>query len=171
MNTLELLQINLYVAHDAFLKTVEDLTQANVDWIPAGQAHPIGERYAHTVAAEDSLVNGIAKGGAPWYTSEWAGKTGFRDFQILLSVEQAQAFHVELPLVHEYARAVFAASQDYFNSLSVADLDRNMDMSAVGFGIVPFPAWASAFVIGHLHDLMGEISALKGLQGLKGYPF
>lgn len=29
----------------------------------------------------------------------------------------------------------------------------------------------SAFVVGHANNLMGEIAAVKGFQGLKGYPF
>lgn len=175
MNALDLIQINLHVAHDQFSQTVADVTQEMADWVPPGVAHPIGERYAHTVAAEDWLVNSIAQGGAPWFVSTWAGKTGFGksgEMRFDMTAEQARAFRVDdLNALREYEKAVFSATEAYVGGLTEADMERILDMSSVGIPQVPAPAWWSSFVIGHLHDLMGEISALKGCLGKKGYPF
>lgn len=170
METVELLRINLKTSHDAFRGTVADLTQELMDWIPPGEAHPIGERFAHVVAAEDWLIN-MAQGAPPWFTSSWANRTGFTEINLGATAEQARAFRAELERLRNYAEAVFASSEGYFNSLSEADMQRMIDMNAIGYGMVPFPVWASTFVIGHVHDIMGEISALKGMRGLKGYPF
>ncbi len=171
MNIHELLKINLYVAHDAFSKTVADVTQEMADWVPPGIALPIGERYAHAVAAEDMMINGIALGGEPWFASTWAGKAGIGAFDLFADAEAKRAFRAELIALREYEKAVFAESQSYLDGLAQDDLDKIIDMSFVGYGEVPAPVWWSSFVIGHLHDVMGEISALKGCLGAKGYPF
>lgn len=170
METIELLRINLKTSHDAFRGTVSDLTQELMDWIPPGLAHPIGERYAHVVAAEDWLIN-MAQGAPPWFVTTWANRTGFAEINLGGTADQARAFRAELEPLRNYADAVFANSEGYFNSLSEADMQRMIDMNAIGYGMVPFPVWASTFVIGHVHDIMGEISVLKGMLGLKGYPF
>jgi len=171
MNTIELLRINLVVAHDAFSKTVEDVTQEMADWVPPGRAHPIGERYAHVVAGEDWLVNGIARGGAPFFASTWAGKTGFGELNMMASNEELRAFRADVAALRQYESAVFVETQGYLNNLDLQEMERVFDMSAFGYGQVPAPAWWSTFIIGHLHDVMGEISILKGCLGYKGYPF
>ena len=175
MNLKQALAINLETSHDAFSKTVADITPEMADWIPPGIMHPIGERYAHAVMAEDMLIHSFAKDSAPLFASEWAGRTGFvADMQMLIaqSAEQARAFRVDdLNALSEYMRAVFADTQTYINEVSEEILASNIDMSIVGYGQVPFPVWFSSFIVGHLHDVMGEISALKGCLGAKGYPF
>lgn len=171
MTASELLALNLHVAHDSFSKTVADVTQEMADWPPDGLAHPIGERWAHVVQVEDWLVNGMAKGEAPLFASEWADRKGYGEFNMAASREEALAFRADVNALREYMEAVFAASESYFRTLADVDMERAIDMSFIGYGLVPFPAWASTFVIGHLHDLMGEISVLKGLLGVKGYPF
>ncbi len=172
MNTLELVRINLHGVHDQFTKTVADVTQEMADWVPPGVAHPIGERYAHAVAAEDWLVNSLSKASAPWFATTWAGKTGYGNLTLAgVTVEEARAFRVDVNTLHDYARAVFASSEEFLNTADLAEMERVYDMSAVGFGMLPAPIWWSAFIIDHLHDVMGEISILKGCLGYTGYPF
>jgi hypothetical protein len=171
MNTHELLKINLFVAHDVFSKTVADVTQEMADWMPPGVALPIGERIAHTIAAEDMMINRIARGGDTWYTTTWADKSGLGAFDLFADTEAKRAFRADVNALREYQNAVFSETQAYLDGLSEGDMDRVFDMSFAGYGEVPAPAWWSAFVIGHLHDVMGEISALKGCLGVKGYPF
>lgn len=171
----QVLAINLQTAHDAFVKTLADVTQEMADWMPPGVMHPLGERYAHTVMAEDLLIHSFAKGDAPLFMSAWAGRTGFpatMDMMTSQTSEAARAFHVDdLNALGEYMRAVFADSEAFINGADQTRLDGNVDMSILGYGMVPFPVWFSIFVVGHVHDLTGEISALKGMQGYKGYPF
>lgn len=172
MNTIGLLRVSLFVAHDSFSKTVADVTQEMADWLPPGIAHPIGERYAHAIAAEDWLVHGIAQGGAPWFATEWAGKTGFGAIDFSAGAEQARAFRVEdLNALREYEDTVFRSTEEYMDILDASEMKRVFDMSMVGMPRVPAPVWWSTFIIGHLHDVMGEISILKGCLGVKGYPF
>jgi hypothetical protein len=171
MDVHELLSTALNFAHRSFTNTVTDLTQEMLDWLPPGIAHPIGERYAHLVFAEDWLVNGMARSGELLAASTWAGRTGFGKIELQASSEQARAFHADLNALHAYRAAVFAESEGYLMSLGPKDLDRVFDMSMAGMPQVPAPLWWEAFIISHVHDLMGEISALKGCQGAKGYPY
>jgi hypothetical protein len=171
MKTVELLRVNLSVAHDLFSKTVADVTQEMADWATPGLAHPIGERWAHLVQSEDWLVNGMARGVTPLFASDWAEKKGYGELNVSANPDEARAFRVDVQALREYMQAVFTASEHYFGSLGDADMERMIDMSFVNYGMVPFPAWASTFIIGHVRDLMGEISVVKGLQGAKGYPF
>ncbi|MEZ4720102.1 MAG: hypothetical protein R2851_29065 [Caldilineaceae bacterium] len=46
-------------------------------------------------------------------------------------------------------------------------MDQDLDLSAMGFGTQKFLSLGLA----HLGWHTGEISALKGVQGRKGYPF
>jgi len=44
-------------------------------------------------------------------------------------------------------------------------------MSFAGLGTLPMATVFAIFVVGHLNNLSGEISAVKGTNGMKGYPF
>jgi hypothetical protein len=44
-------------------------------------------------------------------------------------------------------------------------------MSASGLGVRTVDWCLSALITSHINNMAGEISALKGVQGAKGYPF
>ena len=55
-------------------------------------------------------------------------------------------------------------------SLTPEDLDREIDLTSWGMGMVPLGAFIGAITLANTNWHCGEISLLKGLQGLKGYP-
>ncbi len=59
----------------------------------------------------------------------------------------------------------------YIASLSEDSLEQTMDLSRLGFGTVTGGWILSNLVLGHTHNMTGEVSCLKGLQSFKGYPF
>ena len=68
----------------------------------------------------------------------------------------------------------FEASYDadqYLAQLSEPDLDRMLELSSAGLGTRSVSWIINALIASHLNNMAGEISALKGVQGLKGYPF
>jgi hypothetical protein len=65
---------------------------------------------------------------------------------------------------------VHAASNDYLASLKDEDLSRSIDLGALGIGKLTLGQLLTAGVLGNAWTHCGEISCLKGLQGLKGYP-
>jgi len=78
---------------------------------------------------------------------------------------------VDLPAAREYAKAVYANSDQYLASLTPDDLDTPIDLAGVGGSKVTLGHVLSRSVVAHADNIAGEISCLKGLQGLQGYPF
>ena len=78
---------------------------------------------------------------------------------------------VDLDTCREYAKAVYEGSQAFLDEAQEDTLARIVDMSFAGLGQIPLPVMFSIFVTGHVNNLSGEISAMKGAAGLKGYPF
>jgi hypothetical protein len=107
----------------------------------------------------------------PLFASTWEGKTGITEPKWVSDPEWARRVQVDLPKAREYARAAYAQADDYIAGLTEADLDRELDLSANGLGMRSLDWCLHALIIAHLHNMTGEISALKGVQGAKGYPF
>ena len=171
MSDIDTMREGLKWANEVMEMTMADVTPEMAHWLPPGTAHPVGASYVHAVVAQDTIVNAMIKGGAPLMASTWAGKTGCDKPQLANEAEWARTVKVDVPAFREYARAVYAASEEVLNSLTEADLQSTRDLTQAGLG-TPTVRWMlNAVVIGHMNNLAGEISALKGAQGAKGYPF
>jgi hypothetical protein len=169
-DTVSVLRGYLKFARDWFERTMGSVTPELARWQPPGKPHPIGANYVHVVTSEDFLINGIVLGSTPLMASTYAGNTGFdqapppgnRD-------EWASHVKVDLEAVRRYGQAVYAATDTYLASATDEELHRIVDLSVVGFGTQPV-----SFVIGllllNIHNHCGEISCLKGLNDLQGYP-
>ena len=107
----------------------------------------------------------------PRYKSDWAGKTGVSDPSPHQTLEWAQNVRLDMVAFDEYARAVYEDLDQYIKNLSGEDQARVIDMSFVGLGERSLIWCVNNLIIGHLNNLMGEIAAVKGVQGLTGYPF
>ena len=140
---------------------------------PGRKAHPIGSRYAHLVVSEDMMINGLLKGGVPMFTISWAGKTGLKDPQaeLMTTLEWAQTVRVDLKAMNKYAQAVFETTDAYLGTLTEEDLDRVVDLTEQNQGKWSLGASLITYVLSHVRDIMGEVSALKGVYGMQGYPF
>ncbi|MCI0397162.1 MAG: DinB family protein [Chloroflexi bacterium] len=171
MDTISFARQGLQWSHELLEMVTADLTAEQAEWQPTGIANPAGALYAHGVIAEDAMINAVLKGGAPLFATEWAGKTGVSQPAWQMTLEWARGVKVDLPAFRQYAQAVYKAADDYVASLSAGDLDRIVDLNNVGLGEQPVGWCLNALVISHLNNMAGEISALKGVQGAKGYPF
>jgi hypothetical protein len=169
VDAIGLLRLELRAAH-AWCEQTLGADREELHRIPAGSAHAPAVAYAHAVASEDHVVNGWLRNGTPLSAGEWAGKIGMSEPMVMGPTYAAwtERVRLDIPQVREYAQAVYAASDAWLASLTEADLDRTMDVP--GVGMQPL-AWVIAqWVIGHMHDETGEISAIKGVNGLVGYP-
>lgn len=175
---ISLLREQLQGAHQFLEGVLEGVTADQTNWSPPGLANPLGATYAHIVITEDGIINGSIRGAAPLFASAWAGKTGFDTPPPSPNPEQpgipdwsgwARQVQVELPALREYAQAVYAASEAHLAALSDADLNRSIDLSALGLGERTVGQLLNT-ILANTHWHTGEISCLKGLQGLKGYP-
>ena len=175
--SVKLLRDQLKDAHGWLEATMADVKEKNLNVVPPGKANPLGASYAHAVMAEDGIVHGLLQGKMPLMARDFAGKFGADKPMPQPGPEWAhynewtKDVKVNLRELREYAQAVYAASEAYIAGLTDEDLDKSIDFTNVGMGQKTL-AWAiGTLVIGHLHDMTGEVSVLKGIQGLKGYPF
>jgi len=149
---------------------MEDVTSEQAHFTPAGVANPLAATYVHAVASEDLAINMVLKGGAPLYATEWAEKTGINEVQPLTSAEWAHRVRIDVPTTRSYAKAVHAATDAYLASLTDEELSRVLDLTNFGLGQMTVGTILNRMVLGHIDNMTGEISVLKGLQGAKGYP-
>lgn len=170
MNTVSLLREQIQQAHGFLEATMEGVTPQQTHWTPPGTANPIAATYVHAIASEDLAINMVLKAGSPLYASEWAGKTGVSEVQPLTTAEWARRVRIDLPSMRGYAQAVHAATDTYLATLTDEDLARVLDLTSFGLGQMTVGTVLNRMVLGHIDNMTGEISVLKGIQGAKGYP-
>ena len=95
-------------------------------------------------------------------TVELAGKTASA------TTAENGKFRVDLPAMRDYARKVCDAAQAWVGTLTPEDLERTIETPV---GKLNLGQVLETFVVWHVSAHTGEISALKGCQGAKGYPF
>lgn len=169
MDAIAQLRAQYQQAHQALEGTMADVAPEHVHWGPPGKAVPIGAAYAHTLVGEDAVLNGMVRRAAPLFATTWAGRSGMSQPppQNPPWDEWARSVQIDLPLLREYGQAVYAATDGYLASLSPADLDVVID----GFqGKESLGSFLTGVAL-HVGWHTGEISSVKGLQGVKGYPF
>ena len=164
-------------AHWLLNATFADVTQELANRPAPGQANPLGTAYAHVVYAEDGVVNGMLQGKVPLFASTYAGRTGVDRPMPLPGVVEGSMdewFHgskVDVEALRAYSAAVFAATEDFISGADEATLGRNINMSFAGLGDKHLSDVFTLLVVQHCDNFSGEISAIKGAFGLKGYPF
>lgn len=159
-----------------------DVTFADVDDDLAnrpapGNANPLGTAYAHLVLSEDAIVNGLLRGEAPLSVSTRAGRTGVDLPMPIHGITEGDLgawyadARVSVDEMKDYAAEVFAATEQYVAGLDDAGLERTIELPFGDKGPVPVSEAITMLVIQHCDNYTGEISAIKGVFGLKGYPF
>lgn len=162
-----LLRAQFEGAHSWFEGTVATVTDKMAHWQPAGKAVPIAAHYVHVLTAEDYFFNAMLTGGTPIMAT---GETGFSEPPPMGPWgEWARRVQVNMPILRQYANKVYAATDAYFASLSDDDLERELDLTAIGLGHMSLGMFASTVLI-NCSNHCGEISCLKGLQAEQGYP-
>jgi hypothetical protein len=171
MDTLTLLREGIQWGHELVDQVMADVTPEQAHMPVAGTAHPIAAIYAHALLAEDGVVNGMLRGSAPLFASSWADTCGVPAPSMTLSQEWSRGLRVDLEALRRYGRAVSEATNSYLDSLPPGGLDEVRDLSGVGLGQQTVAWMLNVLVEGHLNNMAGELSCLKGMQGLRGYPF
>ncbi len=160
------------MGHEFLEGTLQGVAAEQAHWTPPGKAQPLGANYAHVVLTEDFIINALLQGAAPLMASTWAAKNGVSEMppQAPPWNDWASRVQIDLAALHSYAQAVYEATDSYLASLADEDLNRSLDLTAIGFG-----QQTMGFLLGvllfNVHTHTGEIACLKGLQGLQGYPF
>ncbi|HEY3489289.1 MAG TPA: DinB family protein [Candidatus Deferrimicrobiaceae bacterium] len=160
-----------------------DVTPEVAHWRPAGLANPIGATYAHAITSIDGIIHGLLQGREPLFASTFAGKTGMSEppprpdarpaGQEAFALEAhawASRVTIDLTLLGTYASAVRASAEEWLSTATPADFNKPVDLSFLGLGMSTAGFVLHNAVLSHAASHAGEIAALKGLQGLKGYP-
>lgn len=175
MTALDLIKEALKGARETFEGTVADLTP-DMFAQQVGAALPIEAVCAHLLLSEDMTINKLLQGKPPLFESTWQNKTGVSPLMPPMGAtwnedhaKWAKEVTVDLPAFNKYKQAVYAQTDAYINSLTDADLDREVDMG--DWGKKPVYYLLIAWIIAHTNNLAGEISAAKGFQNKKGYAF
>ena len=171
MNTVKLIQFSLNTAFDILGQVTADLTQEQADWMPPGIANPIGGLYWHTIASTDMIIHEWSMGQKPLSHSD-----GWQEKVLVESGSEESKDHppeirdtrVDLPALHEYAKVISKTAQKWLASLTPEDLERKIDTPV---GELNLAQLLESFVVWHINVRCGEIAAMKGCQGAKGYPF
>lgn len=158
-------------AHGVLLQVIGLATPETMHTkLPGSNIDTIASTFAHIVFAEDSIVNGMALGGAPVFVSGgWAGKTGTDMPQSpRQNHEWASSVKLDLARFTPYAQAVFASTEEMIAKATDTQLNETkqgpLGPSSV-FGLI------SGLGLYHMVEHSGEIAALLGVQGRKGLPF
>jgi len=168
--------MQLKEAHGFLEATMADVTPEVANFVAPGRANSVGACYAHVICGEDLALNGMLKGGAPLFVSSHLGRIGVSEPMPMPGPTWVDYFpwtrrvKVDLQKLRAFAKEVEAASEKYVAGLKPQDLDRQIDLSGAGLGMRTVAWVLSRAVIAHADNLTGEISAIKGIQGKKGYP-
>jgi hypothetical protein len=103
---------------------------------------------------------------------EWQGRTGWSEPHPLDGPwdEWGRRVTIDLPAMRAYAQAVYANTDAYLATVTPEEWSRPLDLTPVGTGHQTVGFLLTLVLLdGAAH--CGEISTIKGLQGLQGYPF
>ncbi len=168
MDTRAFLQNQFAFSHNVLEQVIAPCDQATLDkTYPGGQVTTIGAIYAHAVMSEDAMVHGMILSQPPLLQAQgWAERLGVPLPGGGMEHEWGRTF--KLPAAfRDYATAVHAATLAALGRATPADLARELK-GPLG----PQPAAAIyGLALTHLWGHLGEIAALKGIQGQKGLPF
>jgi len=173
MNCVQLLKDQLTWAHETMEATMADVTSEVANSPDTSKAMPVGAAYAHCVLAEDMVVSSMLS-NQPSLAKDPLEVGGSVLLPAMDHWDQHEHWYktvkVDLVKLKVFAQQVYRASDDYLSGLSDSDLEKEMD-TGMGMGNKSLAWVVSNFVILHTANLTGEVSAAKGFQGLKGYPF
>jgi hypothetical protein len=164
-------------AHWLINSTFADVSEELANQKPPGNANPLGTAYAHVVHAEDAVVSGLLQGQPPLFSTSFRDRTGVDRIMPIpgfVGGDMEDWFRnakVAVAPLLAYSAEVFGKTEKFIGGADDAVLTRTIDLSHVGLGEKTAADVFTLLVVEHCDNLCGEISAIKGIFGLKGYPF
>lgn len=164
MDALAMLNFQATTANDLLTQVFAPVTAARGAWrLDGSTANAITPTFLHVYISEDRVVSGVLGRQPIWESAGWGARLG---------VDPANPWSMapltDLAPCREYASAVRAATQALLPTLDAAALDREIPTPR---GARPLgEALSFALVLNKVVHL-GEISALLGCQGERGFPF
>ncbi|MEO8084795.1 MAG: hypothetical protein ABI780_13305, partial [Ardenticatenales bacterium] len=124
----------------------------------------------HILHSEDGMVS-MLQGQPPIWEREGYGQKLGLPMLMTQTSEGSRAYTCNPADLADYNKAVYAQTDTFLSGLTDADLDRPIDLTSWGMGVMPMAGVLTNMLLGNNFAHTGEISALKGTKGLQGYPF
>ncbi len=147
---------------------MEGMSDEVFNWAPPGTANTISATFVHLVHTEDHFIQGFIQGKqSVWEKGSWSEKTGIQK-PPSIGEDWSGFKHRQIPLqpLLDYMAAVWAATDDYLAGLTPDELDRKVKFAGGERTVAEMLLLSNSQTLSH----MGEIAALKGIQGVKGLP-
>jgi hypothetical protein len=144
---------------------MDGLTPEVAHFEAGGTTNNIAQLMTLLTASEDSAVARLKGGDSILQSQNWYGRTGIPEGPRAF---WQKGWSLELAAFGEYRDLVKAAATEYFQNIDASDLDREVEWFN---GPRPASTIIQVIIVNHMLGHSGEISALKGVQGLKGLPF
>ncbi len=164
--TIDYIRNGLAFAHRA-LADARNGTDEQLHFVPPNGSHSIAWCLWHTARVEDLIINMRSQNKPQIWNAEWAERTGLPadGFGTNMPDEDAQGIRIkDMSAFAEYQEAVWAATAKFLESVTEAELDRELPTrdggtETVGEGI-------QLHMLGHFNGHRGEINTLRGMQGM-----
>ena len=170
MDAIDAIKLAYAGSHQWYQGTIADVTSDAATHVPEGVAHPIGAIAAHIVQCEDVMVNLLRGKPSIWERDGWGDKLGL-SLVVDIEPQVARSYQCDPLKLSEYAEAVYQNTDAYLSTLRPDDLDKEIDLTEAGLGKMGVGEFLLTMLLGNNYAHTGEISALKGVMGKKGYPF
>lgn len=172
MDATAVVRTALTVDMDNFIKgALNGLSDEDITKRPNDQCNPIGWTLWHATRVEDGIISNITGQPQLWVSGGWHQKFGLPNDPsksgIGDSLEQVAAFKPSVANLQGYAEAVREKTLACLNTLTPADLDR--DLPAPGGGPSrPVGGWLAVILLDHLHH-SGQVCYVRGYITGKGW--
>ncbi len=169
MNAPEYIQRQIQSMRSLCDAALRETTDEQFNWTPPGMANSISAAVIHTTGTEDRFISEVILGKTRlWESDGWNEKVGLQVTpgrgQGWEEIKQKQ---LSVAPVLAYIAAVRASTDAYLATLTADELERKITL----MGNERQVADVLAILITHTLSHMGEVAALKGMQGVKGLPF
>jgi hypothetical protein len=164
MNALTLFREQVSTADRLLTDVFSKVTPEQAVWRGEGStANQIAALFLHIYTGEDRAVQ-RARGQPPILESgEWAAHLNYNPNAPWAPIDQP-----DLEAYRAYAAAVRSATKEYLASVDPDEIEREFDTPR---GKRTTIGMLSMGLTTHKATHMGEIAALLGCQGVKGFPF
>jgi hypothetical protein len=146
-----------------------DLTDAQFNWQPPGLTNPMSAILIHMVGAEDDFIQAVLCRQLPlWDANNWSRQIGVAAYPMPgHGWKEFSTDRVRLAPVLAYEQSVRAATDSYLVTLTQDDLGSKARL----FGEEKTIAQVLNIMVSHSAGHVGEMAAIKGMQGFTALPF
>ena len=163
MDALELLRYQTALADNLLGQVFGPVTPEQARWHLAGSAaNPIAKTFLHVYISQDRLVHRL-EDQPPLLARGWQEQLGFDPDK-----PWYQQSEPDLEASRAYAREVQQATRAFLENVPPEALAREVDAPV---GRLPALNALALILVIHKMTHTGEIAALLGCQGVKGFPF